>query len=119
MPCPQRHKTALGTTAARQTYRMKDLLLTGIAALFLATGAAHAAAERPMVPAICFTEIPAQNAMKICGDLSNCVDRPGECEAIERDREAHVKAGRLRCVNEKNCKFRQALTPRKTTFGIV
>jgi hypothetical protein len=61
-----------------------------------------------MVPAICFTEITDQNAeklMKICGDLSNCVDRPGECEAIERDRQAHVKAGRLRCVNEKNCKL--------------
>jgi hypothetical protein len=86
----------------------RALLLAGVAALFLATGTAHAAAKRPMVPAKCFVEITKQNAeklMKLCGDLSDCVDRPGECEAIERDRRAHVKAGRLTCDNEKNCKL--------------
>jgi hypothetical protein len=86
---------------------MKKLLLSGIAVLFLATGTAHAAAKRPMVPAICFVEITNQNAeklMELCGD-SECVE--GECEAIERDRQAHIKAGRLICDNEKKCKFPQ------------
>jgi len=83
---------------------MKKLFLSGIAALLLATGTAHA----EMVPAICFVEITNQNAdklMKLCGDLSDCFDRPGECEAIERDRRAHVKAGRLVCDNKENCKL--------------
>jgi|SRR6516162_6567349 len=38
--------------------------------------------------------------MKLCGDLSDCVDRSGGCEAIQRDRQAHIKAGRLLCDNE-------------------
>jgi hypothetical protein len=65
------------------------------------------AEKRTMVPAICFIEMTDQNAerlFKICGDLSDCIDKPGECESYERDRRAHVKAGRLVCVKEK-CKL--------------
>ena len=94
---------------ARCERQMKKLFLTGIAALFLATGAAHAAndgaANRQMLPAICFVEITNQNAerlMKICGDLSDCSDR-GDCEELEKDKQAHIKAGRLRCDNKKSC----------------
>jgi hypothetical protein len=37
-----------------ETYLMKKTLLTGIAALFLATGAAHAPAEESKVPVLVF-----------------------------------------------------------------
>jgi hypothetical protein len=66
-------------------------------------------AKHSLVPAICFTEITNQNAEKlftICGDLSECVDRPGECEELERDKQAHIKAGRLVCDNKEKCKLR-------------
>jgi hypothetical protein len=78
------------------------ILAIALMLTILAGRAAHAAEKQ--TPAICFTEIT-EKVMKICGDLSDCVDRPGECEAIERDRQAHIKAGHLVCDNKKNCKL--------------
>jgi hypothetical protein len=71
-------------------------------------------AKWSMTPAICFVKITKQNAeklMTICGDLSDCFDRPGECAAIERDRQAHVKAGRLVCDNKDKEKCKLAPNP--------
>jgi hypothetical protein len=67
----------------------------------------RAIVEADMTPAICFIKMTKQNAGKlfeICGDLSDCGDG-GWCEALERDRRAHVRAGRLICNRKKECKL--------------
>ena len=65
-------------------------------------------AKRSLTPAICFTEMTDQNADKlfrICGDLSDCSDG-GWCEELERDKQAHIKAGRLDCdIKKEKCKL--------------